>query len=249
MWTAPSSRTRTGNFRILFTIPSWTMISCPSSTDIAKGRSVILQLLDGVLSRLIIRLRVQRKTVRGCCVYCVKVASATFIRMYSVKSTNTACVLHDTDWSVESQIGRTDYIAVTVLIHVRILATENRIMSHLMQGQAVIRSSWTVHYAVVCPFSLYKYDRIIFLFCVPITYYTVCPHTHTPPVFIWCFKVFLWLSSIIYGCKILDSQRKTSKHQIKTGGGSWPTNNSDLVAKYSHTFSRFIKSIVFNKLQ
>ena len=54
---------------------------------------------------------------------------------------------------------------------------------------------------------------------------------------------------LIYDCKILDSQRKTLQHQIKTCGGTWSTTNSDLVAKYSHAFSRFIKSIDFNKLQ
>jgi hypothetical protein len=39
------------------------------------------------------------------------------------------------------------------------------------------------------------------------------------------------------------------KHQIKSSGGTWPTTNSDLIAKYSHAFSRFMKSTDFNKLQ
>jgi len=39
------------------------------------------------------------------------------------------------------------------------------------------------------------------------------------------------------------------KHQLKTSGGTWPTNNRELVAKYSHTITRFIKSIDFYKLQ
>jgi hypothetical protein len=49
--------------------------------------------------------------------------------------------------------------------------------------------------------------------------------------------------------KILEAQRKTLKHQIMTSGGTWPTINSDLVAMYSHAFSRFMKSIDFYKLQ
>jgi hypothetical protein len=53
----------------------------------------------------------------------------------------------------------------------------------------------------------------------------------------------------IYDCKILERQRKTLKHLIKVSGGTWPTTNSDLVAKYSHAFSRFIKSIDFQQLQ
>jgi hypothetical protein len=54
---------------------------------------------------------------------------------------------------------------------------------------------------------------------------------------------------LIYDCKILEIQRKTMQHQIQTSGGTWPTNNRDLVAKYSHAFTRFIKSVDFCKLQ
>jgi hypothetical protein len=54
---------------------------------------------------------------------------------------------------------------------------------------------------------------------------------------------------LIYDCKILEIQRKTLKHQIKTSGGTWPTTNKELVAKYSHAFTRFIKSVDFYKLQ
>jgi hypothetical protein len=46
---------------------------------------------------------------------------------------------------------------------------------------------------------------------------------------------------LIYDCKILERQRRTLKYLIKTSGGTWPTTNSDLVAKYSHAFSRFEK--------
>jgi hypothetical protein len=54
---------------------------------------------------------------------------------------------------------------------------------------------------------------------------------------------------LLYDCKILEAQRKALKHQIMTSGGTWPTTNSDLVAKYSHAFSRLIKSVDFYKLQ
>jgi hypothetical protein len=54
---------------------------------------------------------------------------------------------------------------------------------------------------------------------------------------------------LIYDYKILETQRKTLKHQIMTSGGTWPTINSDLVAKYTHAFSRFIRSVDFYKLQ
>jgi len=53
----------------------------------------------------------------------------------------------------------------------------------------------------------------------------------------------------ICDCKTLEFQRNTLKQQIKSSGGTWPTNNSDLTAKYSHMFSRFIKLIDLNKLQ
>jgi len=53
---------------------------------------------------------------------------------------------------------------------------------------------------------------------------------------------------LIYGCKILEIQIGYLKQQITAGGGNWLTN-SDLVAKYLNVFSRFAKSIDFNKLQ
>jgi hypothetical protein len=54
---------------------------------------------------------------------------------------------------------------------------------------------------------------------------------------------------LIYECKILEFQRSSLKQHITAGGGAWPTTNSDLVAKYLNAFSRFVKSIDFNKLQ
>jgi hypothetical protein len=54
---------------------------------------------------------------------------------------------------------------------------------------------------------------------------------------------------LIHDCQILQFQRKTMKHHIQKSGGTWPTTNRDLVAKCSHVFIRFIKSIDFYKLQ
>ena len=54
---------------------------------------------------------------------------------------------------------------------------------------------------------------------------------------------------LTYDCKILEFQRKSLQHQIKNSRGNWPTTNSNLVAKYPHTFFRFIKSVDFYKLQ
>jgi hypothetical protein len=54
---------------------------------------------------------------------------------------------------------------------------------------------------------------------------------------------------LICDCEILEIQRENLKHKIKTSGGTWPTTNSHLVAKYSHAFTRFIKSVDFYNLQ
>jgi hypothetical protein len=54
---------------------------------------------------------------------------------------------------------------------------------------------------------------------------------------------------LIYNCKIIQKQSNTLRHLITTRGGTWPTTNSDLVAKYSQSFSKFIKSIDFQQLQ
>ena len=54
---------------------------------------------------------------------------------------------------------------------------------------------------------------------------------------------------LIYDCKLLEIQRKTMKHQIKMSRGTCPTTNRELVAKYSHAFTGFIKSVDFYKLQ
>jgi hypothetical protein len=44
-------------------------------------------------------------------------------------------------------------------------------------------------------------------------------------------------------------QRRSSKQHLMVDGGNWPTTNSELVASYLKSFSRFVKSIDFNKLQ
>ena len=44
---------------------------------------------------------------------------------------------------------------------------------------------------------------------------------------------------LIYNCKILDSQRKTLQHQIKTGGGTWPTSKIFTHIFKIHQIDRF----------
>ena len=53
---------------------------------------------------------------------------------------------------------------------------------------------------------------------------------------------------MIYECKILESQRSSSIRHIMARGGDWPPANDELVASYLNAFSRFIKSIDFQKL-
>jgi ribonuclease HI len=44
---------------------------------------------------------------------------------------------------------------------------------------------------------------------------------------------------LMYNCKILDSQRKTLQHQIKTGGGTWPTSKIFTHIFKIHQIDRF----------
>jgi hypothetical protein len=53
---------------------------------------------------------------------------------------------------------------------------------------------------------------------------------------------------IIYDCKILESQRSSFIRHIADRAGNWPPANDELVATYLNAFSRFIKSIDFQKL-
>jgi hypothetical protein len=54
---------------------------------------------------------------------------------------------------------------------------------------------------------------------------------------------------LIYFCKLLEVQRSSLKQHIMADGGNGPTPNRELVASYLKSFSRFVKSIDFNKLQ
>jgi len=54
---------------------------------------------------------------------------------------------------------------------------------------------------------------------------------------------------LIYDCKLLEVQRSSLKQHIMADGGNWPTHNSELIASYLKSFSKFVKSIEFNKLQ
>jgi len=56
------------------------------------------------------------------------------------------------------------------------------------------------------------------------------------------------LEHIIYECKILKSQRSSLNRHVTAKGGNWPPANNELVANYLNAFSRFIKSIDFQKL-
>jgi len=53
---------------------------------------------------------------------------------------------------------------------------------------------------------------------------------------------------IIYECRILESQRSSLIRHIMARGGNWPPANDELVANYLNAFSRFIKSVDFQKL-
>jgi hypothetical protein len=53
---------------------------------------------------------------------------------------------------------------------------------------------------------------------------------------------------LIYTCKILEFERSSLEQQITAGRESWPTTNSELIATHIDAFSRFVKSIDFNKL-
>jgi hypothetical protein len=54
---------------------------------------------------------------------------------------------------------------------------------------------------------------------------------------------------LIYTCTLLASERSSLDKHITAGGGSWPTTNNELVTTHIDAFTRFVKSIDFNKLQ
>jgi hypothetical protein len=55
--------------------------------------------------------------------------------------------------------------------------------------------------------------------------------------------------NLIYTCPLLEPERSSSDKQLTAGEGSWPTTNIKLVTVCLDAFTRFIKSIDFNKLQ
>ena len=52
---------------------------------------------------------------------------------------------------------------------------------------------------------------------------------------------------IIYECKILESQRSSLIRHMTARDRNWHRDNDELVANYLNAFSRFIKSIDFQK--
>jgi hypothetical protein len=54
---------------------------------------------------------------------------------------------------------------------------------------------------------------------------------------------------IIYVCKHLQKQRSSLIKQIILKGGYWPPAHDELVTTYINEFTRFIKSIDFQKLK
>jgi len=53
---------------------------------------------------------------------------------------------------------------------------------------------------------------------------------------------------IIFECNIFEAQRTSLIKQIMVSGGTWLPANDQLITKYLNTFSKFVKSIDFQKL-
>jgi hypothetical protein len=53
---------------------------------------------------------------------------------------------------------------------------------------------------------------------------------------------------IIFKCNIFEAQRSWLIKQIMVSGGTWPPANDELITKYLNAFSKFVKSIDFQKL-
>ena len=53
---------------------------------------------------------------------------------------------------------------------------------------------------------------------------------------------------IIFDCNIFEAQRSSLIKQIMVSGGTWPPANDELITKYLNAFSKFVKSIDFQKL-
>jgi hypothetical protein len=53
---------------------------------------------------------------------------------------------------------------------------------------------------------------------------------------------------LVHHCNILKIQRDVMKRKIEMSGGTWPTSDKDLKAKYLRAFTTFINLIDFHKL-
>jgi len=53
---------------------------------------------------------------------------------------------------------------------------------------------------------------------------------------------------IIFECNIFKAQISSLIKQIMVSGGTWPPANDELITKYLNAFSKFVKSIDFQKL-
>jgi hypothetical protein len=53
---------------------------------------------------------------------------------------------------------------------------------------------------------------------------------------------------IIYECNIFEAQRSSLIKQIMVSGRTWPPANEELITKHLNAFSKFVKSIDFQKL-
>jgi hypothetical protein len=60
---------------------------------------------------------------------------------------------------------------------------------------------------------------------------------------------YVYAKGLIYTCTLLESERSSLDKHITAEGGSWPTTNTELVITHIDAFTRFVKSIDFNKLQ
>jgi hypothetical protein len=52
----------------------------------------------------------------------------------------------------------------------------------------------------------------------------------------------------IQHCNIIETKRDVMKHTVEMCGGTWPTANREVIAKYLRDFTTFIDSTDFDKL-
>ena len=53
---------------------------------------------------------------------------------------------------------------------------------------------------------------------------------------------------IIFECNIFEAQRSSLINQIMVSGATWPPAIDELITKYLNAFSKFVKSVDFQKL-